>query len=50
MLCFQGLLFCPEVASLLLHNFCIYHISPPGDKVVPPDQARKICQALTQLL
>lgn len=28
--CFQGLFFCPEAASLLLHNFCIYHISPPG--------------------
>ncbi|MFS7973377.1 putative alpha/Beta hydrolase [Helianthus anomalus] len=28
MLCFQGLFFCPEAASLLLHNFCIYHISP----------------------
>ncbi|KAJ0752650.1 putative Rho GTPase activation protein [Helianthus annuus] len=30
MLCFQGLFFCPEAASLLLHSFCIYHISPPG--------------------
>ncbi|KVH93948.1 Ndr [Cynara cardunculus var. scolymus] len=30
MLCFQGLFFCPEAASLLLHNFCVYHISPPG--------------------
>ncbi|KAF5760587.1 putative alpha/Beta hydrolase [Helianthus annuus] len=30
MLCFQGLFFCPEAASLLLHNFCLYHISPPG--------------------
>ncbi|KAK8550422.1 hypothetical protein V6N13_118941 [Hibiscus sabdariffa] len=28
--CFQGLFFCPEASSLLLHNFCIYHISPPG--------------------
>ncbi|XP_063944143.1 protein NDL1 isoform X3 [Daucus carota subsp. sativus] len=28
--CFQGLLMCPEAFSLLLHNFCIYHISPPG--------------------
>ncbi|XVF35353.1 hypothetical protein REPUB_Repub18cG0138400 [Reevesia pubescens] len=27
---FQGLFFCPEASSLLLHNFCIYHISPPG--------------------
>ncbi|KAF9614028.1 hypothetical protein IFM89_014828 [Coptis chinensis] len=31
--CFQGLFFCPEAASLLLHNFCIYHISPPGHEV-----------------
>ncbi|KAK2993416.1 hypothetical protein RJ640_021635 [Escallonia rubra] len=30
MSCFQGLFFCPEAASLLLHNFCVYHISPPG--------------------
>ncbi|EOY29878.1 N-MYC downregulated-like 2 isoform 2 [Theobroma cacao] len=28
--CFQGLFFCPEASSILLHNFCIYHISPPG--------------------
>jgi hypothetical protein len=34
MSCFQGLLFCPEAASLLLHNFCIYHISPPGHEVL----------------
>ncbi|KAK8991403.1 hypothetical protein V6N11_062418 [Hibiscus sabdariffa] len=33
MFCFQGLFFCPEAASLLLHNFCIYHISPPGHEV-----------------
>jgi Ndr family len=33
MSCFQGLLFCQEAASLLLHNFCIYHISPPGHEV-----------------
>ena len=31
--CFQGLFFCPEAATLLLHNFCIYHISPPGHEV-----------------
>jgi len=31
--CFQGLLFCPEAASLLLHNFCIYHIDAPGHEV-----------------
>lgn len=33
MSCFQGLLFCPEAFSLLLHNFCIYHISPPGHEL-----------------
>ncbi|XP_071696699.1 subtilisin-like protease SBT2.5 [Rutidosis leptorrhynchoides] len=33
MLCFQGLFFCPEPASLLLHNICIYHISPPGHEL-----------------
>uniref|UniRef100_A0A6N2NLP2 Pollen-specific protein SF21 n=1 Tax=Salix viminalis TaxID=40686 RepID=A0A6N2NLP2_SALVM len=31
--CFQGLLFCPEACSLLLHNFCLYHISPPGHEL-----------------
>ncbi|CAL9067026.1 protein NDL1 isoform X1 [Musa acuminata AAA Group] len=30
MSCYQGLFFCPEAASLLLYNFCIYHINPPG--------------------
>lgn len=34
--CFQGLLFCPEAASLLLHNFCIYHIDAPGHEVGIP--------------
>ncbi|KAK4343944.1 hypothetical protein RND71_037038 [Anisodus tanguticus] len=33
MSCFQGLFFCPEAASLLLHNFCIYHLSPPGHEL-----------------
>eukprot|EP00249_Psilotum_nudum_P015558 c25391_g1_i1 orf=397-1449(-) len=33
MSCFQGLLFCPEAASLLFHNFCIYHIDPPGHEL-----------------
>ncbi|KAL2547908.1 N-MYC downregulated-like 1 [Forsythia ovata] len=33
MSCFQGLFFCPEAAPLLLHNFCIYHISPPGHEL-----------------
>ncbi|WOH11254.1 hypothetical protein DCAR_0830734 [Daucus carota subsp. sativus] len=40
MSCFQGLFFCPEAASLLLHNFCIYHISPPGHEL----GAAAICQ------
>eukprot|EP00268_Persea_americana_P024540 TRINITY_DN2394_c0_g1_i3.p1 TRINITY_DN2394_c0_g1~~TRINITY_DN2394_c0_g1_i3.p1 ORF type:complete len:221 (+),score=29.24 TRINITY_DN2394_c0_g1_i3:156-818(+) len=33
MSCFQGLFFCPEASSLLLHNFCIYHICPPGHQL-----------------
>nr|AAF00549.1 SF21 protein [Helianthus annuus] len=28
--CFEGLFISPESASLLLNNFCIYHITPPG--------------------
>ncbi|CAM6083017.1 unnamed protein product [Calypogeia fissa] len=28
--CFQGFFSCPEASSLLLHNFCIYHVDPPG--------------------
>ncbi|KAL9324688.1 hypothetical protein ACSQ67_009545 [Phaseolus vulgaris] len=36
MSCFQGLFFCPEAASLLLHNFCIYHINPPGHELGAP--------------
>ncbi|AQK84747.1 hypothetical protein ZEAMMB73_Zm00001d037766 [Zea mays] len=31
--CFQAFFFCPEVASLLLHNFCVYHINPQGHEV-----------------
>ncbi|KAJ8441413.1 hypothetical protein Cgig2_023599 [Carnegiea gigantea] len=31
--CFKGLFMCPEALSLLLHNFCIYHISPPGHEL-----------------
>ncbi|XP_030541652.1 protein NDL1 isoform X1 [Rhodamnia argentea] len=31
--CFQGLFFCPEASSLLLHNFCVYHISPLGHEL-----------------
>ncbi|KAF9618772.1 hypothetical protein IFM89_002640 [Coptis chinensis] len=34
--CFQGLLFCPDAASLLLHNFCIYHIDAPGHEFGAP--------------
>lgn len=37
MSCFQGLFLCPEAVSLLLHNFCIYHISPPGHEVCKTD-------------
>ncbi|KAI3724817.1 hypothetical protein L1987_64584 [Smallanthus sonchifolius] len=33
MSCFQGLFVSPESASLLLHNFCIYHINPPGHEL-----------------
>ncbi|CAL4952105.1 unnamed protein product [Urochloa decumbens] len=33
MSCFQGLFFCPEAASLLLHNFCVYHITPQGHEL-----------------
>ncbi|KAF2287813.1 hypothetical protein GH714_002811 [Hevea brasiliensis] len=33
MSCFQGLFVCPEAASLLLHNFCIYHIDAPGHEL-----------------
>nr|GMC52935.1 pollen-specific protein SF21-like isoform X2 [Ipomoea batatas] len=42
MSCFQGLFFCPEAFSLLLHNFSIYHISPPGHELgaaaISPDE------------
>ena len=34
MSCFQGLLLCPEAASLIFHNFCIYHIDAPGHEVI----------------
>lgn len=33
MSCFQGLFFFPEAASLLFHNFCIYHIDAPGHEL-----------------
>ncbi|CAM8961643.1 hypothetical protein QQ045_005772 [Rhodiola kirilowii] len=42
MSCFQGLFFCPEASALLLNNFCIYHISPPGHELgaatISPDE------------
>lgn len=33
MSCFRGLFFCQEAASILLHNFCIYHIDAPGHEL-----------------
>ncbi|KAL6989528.1 Protein ndl2, variant 2 [Sarracenia purpurea var. burkii] len=33
MSCFQGLFVCPDSASLLLQNFCIYHIDAPGHEL-----------------
>ena len=33
MSCFEGLFSCPEASSVLVHNFCIYHIDPPGHEV-----------------
>ncbi|KAJ0582142.1 putative alpha/Beta hydrolase [Helianthus annuus] len=55
MLCFQGLFFCPEATSLLLHNFCIYHISPPGHElgaaaVCPDDPILSVDDLCDQIL
>ncbi|XP_047308598.1 protein NDL1-like [Impatiens glandulifera] len=55
MSCFQGLFFCPEAASLLLHNFCIYHISPPGHElgaaaVCPNDELLSVDDLADQIL
>ncbi|GAV68301.1 Ndr domain-containing protein [Cephalotus follicularis] len=55
MSCFQGLFFCPEAASLLLHNFCIYHVSPPGHElgasaVCPDDPVPSVDDLADQLL
>jgi hypothetical protein len=36
MSCFQGFFFYPEVATLLLHNFCVYHINPQGHEISDP--------------
>ncbi|KAK8494918.1 hypothetical protein V6N12_033793 [Hibiscus sabdariffa] len=33
MSCFQGLFVCPDADSLLLQNFCIYHIDAPGHEL-----------------
>ncbi|TQD79610.1 hypothetical protein C1H46_034835 [Malus baccata] len=53
--CFQGLFFCPEAASLLLHNFCIYHISPPGHElgaasICPDDPVPSVDDLADQIL
>ncbi|XP_060179036.1 uncharacterized protein LOC132609185 isoform X2 [Lycium barbarum] len=41
--CFQGLFFCSEASSLLLHNFCIYHISPLRHEIVLSDFHNSPC-------
>ncbi|KAF6145344.1 hypothetical protein GIB67_016805 [Kingdonia uniflora] len=43
MSCFQGLFFCSETASLLLHNFCMYHISPPGHELGAAAISSDVC-------
>ncbi|KAK6941409.1 NDRG protein [Dillenia turbinata] len=53
--CFQGLFFCPEAATLLLHNFCIYHISPPGHElgaapICPDDPVPSVDDLADQIL
>ncbi|KAK9102171.1 hypothetical protein Sjap_019425 [Stephania japonica] len=58
MSCFQGLFFCPEAASLLLHNFCIYHITPPGHELgaagissdVPVDSVDDLADQILEVL
>ncbi|GAB2292502.1 NuDeL-like protein [Dionaea muscipula] len=55
MSCFQGLFFFPEAASLLLHNFCIYHISPPGHElgaaaICPDDPLSSVEDLADQIL
>eukprot|EP00850_Spirogloea_muscicola_P014212 SM000100S09439 [mRNA] locus=s100:425636:428172:+ [translate_table: standard] len=37
--CFQGLFLCADIATLLLHNFCIYHIDSPGHETNAADMA-----------
>ncbi|MBA0547777.1 hypothetical protein Golob_018920 [Gossypium lobatum] len=53
--CFQGLFFSPEASSLLLHNFCIYHISPPGHElgaapIVSNDFSRSVDDLADQIV
>ncbi|KAG2718242.1 hypothetical protein I3843_03G205000 [Carya illinoinensis] len=53
--CFQGLFFVPEAASLLLHNFCIYHISPPGHElgaaaIFPEDSVLSVDDLADQII
>ncbi|KAK9211765.1 hypothetical protein WN943_001142 [Citrus x changshan-huyou] len=55
MSCFQGLFFWPEAASMLLHNFCIYHICPPGHElgaapICPDDPAPSVNDLADQIL
>ncbi|KAK1306477.1 Pollen-specific protein SF21 [Acorus calamus] len=42
MSCFQGLFFCPDAASLLLQNFCIYHIDAPGHELGAPVMSAEV--------
>ncbi|KAL3700574.1 hypothetical protein R1sor_018596 [Riccia sorocarpa] len=48
--CFEGFFSCPEASSLLLHNFCIYHIDPPGHEPgaskIPDEQPMPSCDDL----
>lgn len=37
--CFEGLFSCPEASSVLFHNFCVYHIDPPGHEIGAPKSA-----------
>ncbi|XP_031252367.1 protein NDL1-like [Pistacia vera] len=55
MSCFQGLFFWPEAASMLLHNFCIYHICPPGHElgaapICPDDPVHSVDDLVDQIL
>lgn len=37
--CFEGLFSCPEASSVLFHNFCIFHIDPPGHEIGTPESS-----------